>query len=217
MEAAQLYRSPKTNRQASALLGLLIVIALAAVVYLGQWWLKKTAKNPDLCQDLAPWKEWRLRQASENDRPTPSAEQPDITEGIEFRAEAEAKGAENSPRGTVQLTVNQDGTVLGNWNGTYYNDAKVNYDGNGDFTGYVCPAKIYQDENGQDPSKLYFITKGKFILHETDLKNKYHIRAGDIYVTGWINTDYVVTGKVTTTSDEKYSEVFDWTAYRPIR
>ncbi|MHC4417185.1 MAG: hypothetical protein ACYSU6_01220, partial [Planctomycetota bacterium] len=65
-------------------------------------------------------------------------------------------------------------------------------------------------------SKLYFITKGKFTLHETDFeKNRFHIRGGDLYITGWINTDYTAFGEVTITSNEKYFERFHWEVTRP--
>ena len=50
-----------TNRSASALLGLVVVIALALLVYFAQLYLKSTTKDPDLCDDLAPWKEWRAK------------------------------------------------------------------------------------------------------------------------------------------------------------
>lgn len=216
MQSAHLRRRLQRNRCGSALLGLLIVVALALLVCGVQLYLQKTAKDPDVCHDLMPWKEWRLREASEKVQPRASEEQPDITEVIEFMASAKAKGVENTPRGTVKLAVHPDGRVIGSWGGNYYNDTKVNFDGGGDFGGYVCPLKIYRDEEGEDRSKLYFITKGKFTLHETDFeKDRYHIRVGDIYVTGWISTDYTTIGKVTITSDEKYFEVFEWQARIP--
>ncbi len=35
---------------------------------------------------------------------------------------------------------------------------------------------------------------------------------GEIYVNGWLATDYSVKGKITITSDEKYFETFDFRA-----
>jgi hypothetical protein len=217
MQFAPLRYLRQRNGSGSMLVGLLIVVGLALIIFGVQLYLKKTAKDPDVSLDLMPWKEWRLREASEKTQPPPSKNQADITEGIEFRASAEAKGTENTPRGDVTLKVQPDGIVIGLWSGNYYNDAKVNFDGGGNFKGYVCPLKIYSGEEGKDRSKLYFITKGKFTLHETDLKNKYHIRIGDLYVTGWIDPKYTAFGKVTITSDEKYFEAFDWQAYRPVK
>lgn len=210
MQCVHLQRRLQTGRRGSALLGLLIVIALAGLVYFGQWWLKRTAKDPDLCHDLMPWQEWRLRESIEEPPPEPSEVQPKLTETIKFDVSAKAKDVKSTPRGQISLVINPNGTVRGGWGGNYYNDDKVNFDGDGGFEGYVCPLKIYRDENGEDPTKLYFIAKGEFMLHKSDLKKTYRIIAGDLYVTGWLNDDLSAGGKITITSDEKYFETFEW-------
>jgi hypothetical protein len=33
-------------------------------------------------------------------------------------------------------------------------------------------------------------------------------------VQGWLDKEYILTGKVTITSDEKYFETFTWKTYR---
>ena len=60
MQTINLWCFAGTKRSASALLGLVIVIALVLLVYFAQLYMKSTTKDPDLCDDLTPWKEWRL-------------------------------------------------------------------------------------------------------------------------------------------------------------
>lgn len=214
MKSANLQWLAERNRPASALVGLLIVIALVFLVYFVQWYLRKTAKDPDICYDLTPWKEWRLRQSSEKPQQEPSEEQPDITETVRFDTNAELR---SEPRGEIWLAMHPDGTVMGSWYGRYYKKPKINFDiMGGGFNGHTYPRKIYRGEDGEDRSKLYFIAKGTFLVAETDFeKDKLIHRSGDIYVTGWVSPDYSAMGKITITSDEKYFETFDWKAIRP--
>jgi hypothetical protein len=117
------------------------------------------------------------------------------------------------------MGITPDGDVFGVWSGTYYDSKKDNFDvQGGKFEGKVYPGKIYRDEKGQDPTKLYFLAKGQFLIHHmTADTNKYHVMAGDLYVSGWLNPDFSLASDITITSDEKYSQVFHWQVSRPIR
>ncbi len=216
MQNVHLHSSTKQIRSGSALVCLLVIVGLVVAVMLVQGVMKKTAKDPDTCLDLEPWKEWRLRESNAKPIEEPFEEQPDITEGVRYDVNVKYQ---DESRGEIYLVIQPDGMVRGRWHGNYYKEkSKLNFDvQSSDFEGYVCPLKIYQDENGEDPSKLYFIAKGTFLIHETDLKNNYRIRIGDLYVTGWLETDYVAYGKLVITTDEKYSETYDWKAYRPVK
>jgi hypothetical protein len=201
---------------------LLIIIGLAGSVYFAQWfipwYLKKTAPDPDLRDDLPPWKEWRIREKSEKPPGELSDIQPDISNQLGY--DTNARLAEtNDHRGEVSFSIYPDGTVAGGWHGQYYSLQKFNcaIQGSG-FSGRVYPAKIYRDENGEDPSKLYFLAKGEFSFQETNFDTGvFHIRGGDIYATGWISPDYTAEGKIIITSDEKYSHTFIWESQRPVR
>lgn len=216
MQNVHLRLSTKPIRSGSTLVWFLVLVGLVIVVVLAQEVMKKTAKDPDTYPDLEPWTEWRLRESNAKALEEPSEEQPDITEGVRYDLNV---NYQDEGRGEMYLVIRPDGTVMGVWHGNYYKEkTKLSFDiQGGDFEGYVCPLKIYQDENGENPSKLYFIAKGKFLIHEFDFKKKYRIRVGDLYVTGWLEADYVVYGKLVITSDEKYSETYDWKAYRPVK
>ena len=216
MQNVHLRLSTKPIRSGSTLVWFLVFVGLVIVVIVAQVVMKKTAKDPDTCFDLEPWTEWRLRESNAKAPGEPSEEQPDITEGVRYNV---GVIYQDEIRGNILLWIQPDGTVMGAWQGYYHDvESKLQFDiQGGDFEGYVCPLKIYQDENGQDLSKLHFIAKGDFLIHEFDSGTKYRIRVGDLYVTGWLETDYVAYGKLVITSNEKYSETYDWKAFRPVK
>ena len=202
------------NRSGSALVGLIAVVVLVIVVACVQWYRKGKAKDPDLCDDLTPWKEWRLRETSTKPPAQPSGGQPVITKMLTFDTNAYVGG---EPRGAIGLMIFPDGTLNGAWSGQYYKRQKVNFDiMGGGFEGRIYPRKIYRDEDGEDPTRLYLMAKGKFLIAETDFaKNTLFHRGGYIYVRGWLNPDYSASGKIIITSDEKNFEEFDWKAAGP--
>ena len=104
------------------------------------------------------------------------AEQAKITSAVKYDANVELPGTGDA-RGEVLMWVTPEGRVWGNWSGNYYNEKKSNFDVQGAaFEGKVYPGKIYRDDKGEDPSQLYFLAKGQFLIHSmtSDLK-QYHI------------------------------------------
>ncbi len=206
------------GRRASALLGLVVVLLLVVVVFGVQRYMKSKTPDPDTAQDLTPWKEWRIREKSEKPLPPLRAEQAKITDAIEYDANVELRGTHDA-RGGVLMWVTSEGQVRGNWSGNYYNEKKVNYDVQGaSFEGKVYPGKIYRDDKGEDPSRLYFLARGQFVIHcMTSDSKQYHIYTGDIYVRGWLNPDLSVVSEIIITGDEKSFETFSWKVSRPVK
>jgi hypothetical protein len=131
--------------------------------------------------------------------------QPEIIEGLRYEAKLHREGEEY---GDIKLGVRGDGTVAGEWSGefkrgepakkryTTVRDKQRRYVTNS-FRGNIVKTKIYSDEEGEDRSRLYFIARGELLLEVFD----YQIRdsrviMGDIYVTGWMGSDYNVEGKL---------------------
>lgn len=207
MRTAHLQRQPQANRPGYAVLLTLLVI----VVICGLIWLDPSAlfnrSDPDL-----PWNEAsRLLKSDQQAQHFPSDEQPNITEFLLFKANAKEQ---DEPRGQINLVIRPDGTIRGGWTADYNPRPKINYLVMGaDFKGNIAPSKIYRDENGQDPSQLYFITKGKLLVLETHFESgKVRKAIGHIYVTGWLDTEYNATGTITITSDKRTYHTFTWEA-----
>ena len=154
-----------------------------------------------------------------------SPEQPKITKTIGFKAQVYQK---RYKRGEIVFYINPQGDIEGSWSadftiGQRHSPQQINYTTfdlttgrypPNTFRGNVAPSKIYQDENGQDKSKLYFITKGEYRLKAHDLRtNDVRDISGDIYVTGWIDPNYNATGELNFTSMlSEALPTFNWEA-----
>ncbi len=206
------------RRSGSALVGLIIVILLVVIVAGVQWYLKITAKDPDTYDGLTPWKEWRLRESSQKPQEKPSEEQVKLTEALDYDSNVSVKNG-SEPRGEIRFVINPKGFVIGTWYGQYHKTSTTHFQiMDGEFAGRIYPAKIHRDENGkEDPSQLYFMAKGNFMVQESNFeKGTVFNRGGEIYIRGWVSPDYASTGEITITSDKKYSEIFTWQASRPV-
>jgi hypothetical protein len=130
--------------------------------------------------------------------------QPEIIEGLIYEAKLHRGGEQY---GEIKLGVRLDGTVAGEWSGEFKRgepekryrslmDKQRRYVSNS-FRGNIVKTKIYSDEEGQDRSRLYFIARGELLLEKFDyqMRESRGIR-GDVYVTGWMGSDYDVEGKL---------------------
>lgn len=158
--------------------------------------------------DSQPWEErkWLMYDAKlGGGRPAVFEGQPEILEGLGYKAELYKEGQKC---GEIKLGVWLDGTVAGEWSGefersepakkryTTLKDRERRYVSNS-FRGNIVKTKIYSDEQGQDRSKLYLIARGKLLLEEFDYQmRESHTIRGDVYVTGWMDSDYKVEGKL---------------------
>jgi hypothetical protein len=134
-------------------------------------------------------------------RRSPFPGQPSLKESLRYAAGAYSG---NEPRGEIELYVWNDGDVTGSWTAAYvekrdrnryYETVQESREGKktNTFRGNTAPLKIYKDGRGEDKSKLYLITRGKFLLQES---TEHRRSAGDIYVTGWVDRNYSAGGKL---------------------
>ena len=199
-------------------MALFLIACLVCFVIVLKWHLKSMVKDPDLYDYPEAWKEWRVRESSEKPIQEPSAEHPDITEGLKFNANLSDKESKER-RGEIVLFVSPDGGVAGNWNGFYWKTRTVNIEIMvGDFDGRVYPAKIYRNETGEENlSMLYLMAKGEFLALEADTKKGGVSNiAGDIYMRCWLSPDYELTGEVTITSVGRDVEKFTCKSYGQV-
>lgn len=134
-------------------------------------------------------------------RRPPFRDQPPLKENLHYTASVYAG---NEPRGEINLYITSEGNVAGWWSASYgvrtdrnryYETARKYNKGNytNEFKGNTAPLKIYMDERGEDKSKLYFITRGGFLLLE---QTENWATTGTIYVTGWIDRNYKAEGEL---------------------
>jgi hypothetical protein len=147
---------------------LLIVVAIGMLIYYFALSPvdRKTGREQKKSPDKYPWvEEWRIKDRKGGDaseQPT-SEYQPKITKLLEFRANVQE---ERNDRGLISLAILPDGTIEGGWTAEYDTlSPRMNYTVvNASFKGNTDPSKIYSDADGEDKSKLFFITKGNFLI-----------------------------------------------------
>ena len=200
--------APNRNGYAMLLM-LVIVIAIAAYMYYLQFGRTEKLPESDSAGNVLPWKEENLLVKDGEAIERPTDKQIDIANGLNCDLNVGIDGEEG---GELEFAINPDGSCWGNWHGTFYDSKKVNYDiMQGDCKGNIASSKIYKDQNGEDASKLYLIAKGKYLIAENDFKKgKLQHRGGTFYVTGWVNRDHSVTGKITETATPEGYKTFMW-------
>lgn len=206
MQRTRIRRLSAENRPGYALLVMILLIVVICTLV----WLDPTAlfRQPD---PNLPWnQEYRLVKGDQ-EVAAPSEEQPQITRTLRFEAPVMK---EDARRGKIGIAIGRSGRIEGNWGGEFYPDPNVNHTLMGcTFRGNIDPSNIYEDEQGRDRSKLYFITKGKFIILSTNRgTGKVKKVAGYIYLTGWLDTENNATADVTITQDKRSYQRLSWKA-----
>ena len=231
MEPYHTHPALKKNRPGFLLLMLLICIAIGAFIYYIQLSAFLNPKPPPKHSDsnALPWEEDflitndTLQAYGFQAETMPSPEQPSLTtgkKGIIFRAKVHR---DRYLRGEMEFRIRFNGRIKGSWTADFTTTSPpIHYTPLGgtpiNFTGNVAPSKIYKDEYGKDPSKLYMIAKGICVLEQHNLENdRVRTFTGYIYVTGWLDTDYNAFGKLTITPPEsspKSFQVLHWEGAR---
>lgn len=193
------------NRQG----GYILLVMLLLVVLLGALvWLDPSAFFGKGGKEH-PWNQVRRIVPEGKDVPRPKEGQAEIATHMILSAECEEAGQK---RGQVVVGIAPDGRVHGMWSADYYPREKLRYEViRALFKGNIDPKYIYKDDSGKDPSKLYVITNGPFMIMETkEESGRMRTVEGRLYVTGWISPDYAFEGKVTITSDKKNYFEYDF-------
>jgi hypothetical protein len=195
------------------LLMILLTFVIGAVIWLGM-----LRPSPVVDANL-PWNQEQRLVGGDEEVAPPTEAQPKLTRYLEFAAipfhgEFGQVDAMRDSRGRLEMTISPTGRVLGAWSADYNPTDEVNYSVVGaGFSGNIDSSNVYSDENGEDPSKLYFISKGRLSILKTNLKNNRISRLGGaIYVTGWLDHQYNIVGDVIITSDRITYQSFYWVA-----
>ncbi len=182
----------------------LLIVVFGVIIWLDPMSLMKGSDSG------MPWNEEDRIVRSDEEVKQPKEEQPEIFHNLRFRTDAFQN---DKLRGRIVVYMLTDGRVRGGWWGTYKTKPEITWEVvQASFKGNIDPSKIYKTEDGEDRSKLYFIAKGKFLILETNWDTSV-VRnlKGRIYVTGWLDDEYIAKGKVVLTSDKKSYKEYSWT------
>ncbi len=212
-------RMSKTNRSGSALLLILVVVAIGAVLYFidlnAIFSTLPASENPASSHEVLPWehKEKLLMSGREPDIGL-SQDQPSIDNGIGIIATVEQS---NTTRDFI-VNIAPDGTVQGGWYADYNKGRKprMNYVMSAGFNGNIDPTVIFFDENGEDSTKLFFVAKGEISILASDLDGgSVHNSIQDIWVSGWVDKEQEAKGEMLLVTGRKSYQTFNWeSSYR---
>ena len=199
--------------------GLILILMLLLTVVIGAILYSVMLKGPGIKAGKfsstanSPWNQWRRLQKKLRGHPivAPNDQQPEINEYLRFNSYVKE---DEEFRGSLSLEIRPNGKISGVWGGDYHFSKEIFHDIiSGEFEGNIWPSMLYKDDNGKDPSRLFFIARGiSLILEENSDTGRVRRVRADLYVTGWLDTDYYATGKVTITSDNQSFEEFTWEA-----
>jgi hypothetical protein len=186
---------PKKYKGYALLIMLLLVVVIGALAWLDPFKLVRSNKDKSL-----PWNQERSIVPEGKTVPELTEQQPKFTTYMGVTAECKEN---KEDRGQVDIRITPEGRVVGSWFADYSPEPELRYEVvRGSFKGNIDPKRLYTDKNGKEPSKLYIISKGNFLILETK-KGLMRTVKGKVYATGWVDNEYNITGKVTITSDKK--------------
>jgi hypothetical protein len=226
------------NRDRSGIAGLAILLlgvgllAILFVLYTSSFnpfsAFQGTVKDRYSDPNAQPWEEHHLFIHDLLDgygmggRRPPFPSQPDLTVYLQYSA---AVYDDDKEYGQIELMISDDGEARASWNGEFQIEDKRyqaiaqpgapgKFDKNR-FKGNTAPLKIYEDENGQDRSKLYVITQGFFHLEGLTEEETFE---GPAFVTCWIDKDYNAEGKLSIPLfADGNTAIFSWGPVEPVK
>ncbi|MBN1457430.1 MAG: hypothetical protein JW912_06235 [Sedimentisphaerales bacterium] len=214
MEMQGLKRSSQSNRSGYAILMLLVVVAIGLIIY----WMDINALfgnlpksvDPKSSHEVLPWeKKDSLLSRGQEANTDLSEGQPVIDRDIFIEASVE----QSNTTGDFIVTISPDGKVAGSWYADYNKgtNPRMNYVMNAKFKGNVDPGAVFFDENGEDPTKLFFIAKGEIAILASNFDGGGIQNSNQqIWVTGWLDPDYKAEGEMTLITGRNSYQTFNW-------
>lgn len=183
---------------------LLIIIVLFVVGAI--FFLNAGTKTPEGPVEQYPWTETDCIVGGPTAVNLPQS--PQISLDAEKIIKQRIVSDDGQNRGRLEIVIQPDGFVVAAWQANYKEDVYEK-----DFTatckGNVDASQLYEDENGTDPSKLFFITEGCFIVQAFKHGNA-AVNGGEAYVVGWISPDGSANGTLVLTADRKTTKIYTW-------
>ena len=202
--------SPRSKNKGIALIGLLVVIAIIMMLYfIDIRAVFRTEVSNSKTSTIKPWlEEERIVPV---DQPVKASRSPKIElYGRETFQAPVYRGQQQ--RGTITVTIDANGRVSCRWNAEYEQTDRF-YVYQASSKGNIDTKKTFINDGEKDKSKLFFITKGSYnkaAYKGKDYTEVASVEDGQVFVTGWIDTDFSIDGLITITTDRKSSAEYTW-------
>lgn len=112
-------------------------------------------------------------------------------------------------RGNLKIEIDTSGLLEAQWKASY-KEGEFEKDVSAAFEGNIDATMPYEDENGTDGDKLFFIAKGKFLLQAFKKNGNAQAGGGDAYIVGWLEPDGNASGTMVLAPDKKNTKIYTW-------
>ncbi len=183
---------------------LIVVIALFAVAAV--MYFNASGKEPAGPVEECPWVEIERIAEDISMINLPGDSQKSLEEPISFTQSIKSDEGEN--RGRITIEIDPSGLVAASWKAKYKED-NLEKEFNAGCSGNVDSTMVFEDENGVDEDKLFFLTQGTFILQAFKQGNA-RAGGGQAYIVGWLSPDGSSQGSLVLAPDKKTTKVYRW-------
>jgi len=113
----------------------------------------------------------------------------------------------DADRGEISIAFDMYGRIAGNWQCSYEQDG-ITYQVVAETSGNINAKQTYQDENGKDKSRLFFIAKGHYTKTPLAQAPDALGEKGQCWLTGWIRPDRTIEGHITLTTNQQWAAAY---------
>lgn len=204
MELHSTHPAIRTSKHRGNTFVLFIVIALFVVGV--AMFLNATTKDPTGPVEECPWVEIDRIADDLSMINLPQSPQISLETPIEFTLTITSEDGEK--RGRLTFEIDTTGAVSAIWKANY-TEGIYKKEFAATCLGNVDADRIFEDGNGIDESKLFFLTRGTFILQAFKQGNA-AVGGGEAYVVGWLSPDGSGHGTLVLAPDKKNTKIYTW-------
>ena len=186
----------------TAITVIIIALCVVCVVLI----VNKIKKGPTGPVEQCPWTEEDRIVNSISEIKLPQS--PQISLDMERKITYKITSEDGEDRGKVLIIIDPEGPVFATWRAKY-KEGSYDKEFDASCSGNVDAENIYIDEEGADPSKLFFITKGSCQLKAFRQGNAV-LGGSDAYIVGWIAPDGTATGTIVLAPSKKDTRIYKW-------
>lgn len=200
-----------TSKQRGAvLIALLMAVAILMVLYMVnlQGLFGPALHHPPVGIEERPWLLEELLVAEGQSIRLPKSPKPMLESDIALWGSVHRN---NEPRGDVKITIKTDGRVEAEWKTTYAHQEKQ-YALEGSAAGNIDIKQAYEDADGVDKSRLFFIGKGPYRLVTDNPETGRSEENGTVWLLGYLRPNGQAEGTLTLTTDQQWAGVYEYTA-----
>ncbi|MBL7214629.1 MAG: hypothetical protein ISS71_03005 [Phycisphaerae bacterium] len=193
-----------------AILIVLIAVAILLLLYATQMktlFVPNVPKQPTGIEQR-PWLLEDYLVAENESVKLPRSPKPQISEAFALNGRVTRDNAE---RGTVVIHFDTDGRIRATWTSEYTSNEQT-HALTAEMDGNINVKQTYEDPNGKDKSRLFFIAKGPYLKKAAAVKTSIAEEKGTAWLIGWLKPDHTADGYITITTDRKWSAVYELTA-----